>query len=245
MEQITAMRPLPLEGTANTRELGGYSTSDGFLTKTGRFLRSDKPSGFTERDRAWLMDYGLAAMIDMRTVNEAASSPDPEWEHVAYYSFPLLDQFNSVPVKVWLESMSRPMGESYVDMLRDDGAIFAAILRTILKTEGCILFHCTSGKDRTGLLAMLLLGVAGVSEEVILRDYEVTGEYMRETFAAQRIDMANNGIFPPDTLFSSDRSNMLLALDFIHQNAGSIRDYLHKIGMTDEECDALRARMLD
>ena len=236
---IIPAKPLPLQDALNVRDLGGYATEDGQITCFHRFLRAAALSGLTEEDKETLVWYGVRAVFDLRSAYEASENPDPVLPDAVNYPFPLLDQMNSAQKG---DKMPGSMGEVYVGLLKNDGEAFAALLRKMLEVDGCVLFHCSAGKDRTGVTAMLLLGAAGASRETILRDYEVTEEYLAPMLNKVLPVLQEKGV--PLHMLSSKRENMEMALDWIDKNAGSIPGYLRQIGLRDDEISALAERLL-
>ena len=236
---IIPAKPLPLQGALNVRDLGGYTAEGGQITCPHRFLRAAALSELTEEDKKELTRYGVRAVFDLRSVYEAEENPDPALDGAAYYPFPLLDRMNSAQKG---DEMPGSMGEVYVGLLKNDGETFAALLRKMLEVDGCVLFHCSAGKDRTGVTAMLLLGAAGASRETILRDYEVTEEYLAPMLNKIMPVMQEKGV--PLYMLLSKRENMEMALDWIDENVGSIPGYLRQIGLRDDEIIALAERLL-
>lgn len=232
-------KPLPLTGAFNVRDLGGYAAAGGQTTRFHRFLRAAELRRLTEDDQNFLIQYGVRAIFDLRSVPEAEESPDPILPGVTHYAFPLLDHLNSAQTR---KELPDSMAEVYIALLQDNGETFAAMLRQMLKTDGCILFHCSAGKDRTGLTAMLLLGAAGVPKETILQDYEVSEKYLAPVIAKILPILQEKGI--PSHLLSSQRANMEAALEWIGKNAGSIPLYLNRIGLSDDEIKALADKLL-
>lgn len=242
MELYTA-RPLPLSGSRNTRDLGGYPTADGRTTKTHRFLRSDALSVLSGQDRAVLLEYGLRCAIDLRSETEHQSFPSalrncPEVEFVAV---PLSDGVNDRSAL-----LPASMGEMYVNLLDRAGASLTLIFRAALRhPEGCVLFNCTAGKDRTGTVAMLLLKLAGVADEDVIRDYAATEAYARPWQEAQAELERILHFRAPEHVFRSQPENMRYALAHLQGVYGGAETYLRHIGLSGEETAALRRMLVD
>lgn len=236
---------LPLTGTANTRELGGYPTADGRQTAWHRFLRSDVLSDVTAADIAFLRGYGVRLVLDLRGEGDAADSPDrPLGEGVSFRRASLAD-FNAADaqeVRNNLIAGNVVPGEFYVSMLANRPG-FAEAIRAILEvpTDSCVLFHCQAGKDRTGMLAMLLLDVAGVDRQDCIANYAQTREnLMRTSWYPEQLAQA--GAFR--AVLDSLPETMAYAYDHVRETYGGAAGYLRECGITMAELAELRSRLL-
>lgn len=224
MEEQFVSRPLLLTGAKNVRDLGGYPTGNG-ATAQGVFLRGDGLSALTEEDISALAQYGVRRVVDLRSGMELQRQPDPfgNVPEIAYDSVPMLDQMNSSGFQGQLPAS---LSELYCALLDGDAASIGRVMKLLAEEEGAVLFHCTAGKDRTGVIAMLLLDLAGVSEEDIVADYGVTETYMAAKFEAQRAAAAAAGFDLPDFLFRSQPEEMRRTLEHLHTAWGSAEAYL-------------------
>ena len=175
----------------NLRDLGGIG--DGIVPKR-LFLRSGKLSILTAKECVRLCNqYNIKCVIDLRTQVESAEYPDPLPEGVVYLQIPLL---KDAAVGITHETGSDPMAiiknlrrnpEKLLKMIPDFKALYKEVvtdeysrsqldkavgtLRDNAEKGICTLFHCTAGKDRTGIVSMALLKSYGVSDEEIIKDY--------------------------------------------------------------------------
>jgi len=184
---LTPRRRVPLEGALNFRDLGGYRTTNGSTVLWGHVYRSDHLSLLTDVDREVVARLGLRTVIDFRLPFEREQrpsrlAPGPQTEHLQMADTP--DREASVrmiqealtgegPMPEWTYSF-----ELYHDMLDNSGPLFVRTME-LLATPGRLpaLFHCTGGKDRTGVAAVLLLDLLGVPEVALLDDFELTNLY--------------------------------------------------------------------
>ena len=150
-------RRLPVEGCVNFRDLGGYRVADGRRVRWRRLFRADGLSRLSDDDRSLLRDLSLATVIDLRTrdeVQERGSFPVDALP-VAYYSLPLTDVLPSPEeLPSWAEASF--VAARYADMLSGGTAVLKQSIE-ILAAPGALpaVFHCSAGKDRTGVLSAL------------------------------------------------------------------------------------------
>ncbi|MEC0229356.1 tyrosine-protein phosphatase [Paenibacillus alba] len=191
--RIAAERRLPLQGSLNFRDMGGYETSDGRYLQWGMLYRSEELSGLTEADRLYLHNCGLKLICDYRAEYEAELKPNPSIENA-----------RQVGIPIEVESSRHRSRMNYMDMIANDMlhllgpsgemltfaneryvADFAksyAILFDLLLTPGNLpmVQHCAAGKDRTGFGSALVLLALGVPEQTIMADYLLTNAFREE-----------------------------------------------------------------
>ena len=236
-------RPLALDGAHNVRDLGVYENVNGLKLKEHQFLRADGLYSLTPEDQKKLTAYGVRAVIDLRSRMEAEQAPCV-WEgsdSVQYYGIPLLDEINSNQMKgAFPESMS----QLYIGLLENNKEEFAQILRvSSTYPSGCVMFNCTAGKDRTGVTAMLLLGLADVGRDVIVADYSASGQYMDQVFAKQKEQMLKFGIHVPAYVLESKPEEMEKTLTFLEDRYGGIHGYLRELPLTREVLEIVRRKI--
>ena len=236
---LRAAKPIHCKGTLNTRDLGGYVGRDGKKTSKGKLFRSDSLERLTDSGLECLMDYGVTCCIDFRMPEICHRFPSrlAVVESVDYCNFPIDDHIGGglTDEGCW------DMGDIYIEFLKQSGQSFVGALRKVLEHEHeTILFHCTAGKDRTGMMAMFLLSLAGVKKEDILMDYMVTEYYMDSRFREMREDIRQYGKSVPEGCFSSRPELMDKAMDYLEEHYGSVEQYLIWEGMTTEEIQRLK-----
>ncbi len=237
---------LPLDGAFNVRELGGYPTMNGSWTKHHRFLRADGLARISEYDKRFLYNYGVRAIIDLRDSEEVNNAPDTMIHpDVVYTNIPLLD-FNAAEVdelKKQFDADTFSMENIYQTILENYDAIRACFRFIAEAPEGCVLFHCAVGKDRTGILAMLLLSLAGVDKWDIIANYVQTwANLMRDEVFSEDWYDASNSWFRDG--MKSGPELIEFAYDLLEQNHGTVEDYLLECGVRDEDVAAVRLRLL-
>lgn len=241
-------QPLELISLLNARELGGYLTTDGHTIRMHRFLRTAGTDQLTEEDRAFLYDYGVRCVIDLRSTYETNDHPSKldGYRDIAYYHVPMLDEMNSKKAKELQKDMPTSMFEIYQGLILDSQAAFKRVLDIIADhPDHCILFHCTAGKDRTGLTAMLLLSIAKVDEETIVQDYAVSEKFLSAFIEKRTQELEAVGIHPPKFMFGTEPENMIKTLALIREKFGSVHDYLLQIGVDQNQMEKIRKTMLE
>lgn len=237
---------LPLDGAFNVRELGGYPTANGGWTKYHRFLRSDGLSRLSEYDKKFLYNYGVRAVIDLRDGSEAQDAPDLSLgSGVTYANIPLLS-FNAAQIKQVEKQMDEntfSMENIYRHILENYEGIRQCFRFIAEAPAGCVLFHCAVGKDRTGILAMLLLSLSGVDKWDIVANYVQTwANLMRDdVFAEDWYDAARSSFREGMT---SGPELIEYVYDLLEEEHGGVESYLLECGVPDEDVAAVRQRLL-
>jgi protein-tyrosine phosphatase len=195
---ILAERQLPLEGSPNFRDLGGYETFDGRRLKWGRLYRSGTLSRLTDTDLHRLRRLGLTLVCDFR--NELEQALEPSRLHadrgVKRASLPVtpgslqgfIDSLHRGVIQV--DDASRLMQAINREFVSGQLPRYAEMFRLLLLEEQAVLIHCASGKDRTGFGAALILDVLGVDEDQIIEDYLLTNRYLPVEEEAERLSQA-------------------------------------------------------
>ena len=237
---------LLMQNMHNVRDIGGFATTDGKMTAFGRFLRADAPVRLNSDEIRLLEEYQLGAVIDLRSPSEIKTAPYAlnQLGGIEYINIPLLG--NDLELGIAEVKPSKPGTESiladlYIHMLEhaksELGQIFRLISRTPAKP---ILFHCTHGKDRTGLVAALLLLLAKVSESDIIANYQVSFTYLKPYFDQIRKSIPDR-IWP---FLNSDPENMEKTLLYLTEQYSSVDRYLESCDVGDFQRSAIIERLL-
>ncbi|MEG2697731.1 MAG: tyrosine-protein phosphatase [Ruthenibacterium sp.] len=177
--------PLPFESCENFRELGGYVGLDGKTVKHGAFYRTGALSHITTpHDKALLESLGIKTVLDFRSQPERDAQPDPVLPGAQNIAVSAIFDENGKELRFDLDEvlaagragvdeMLRLVRESYVRMPFANPA-FRRMFAEIAAGNTPLLFHCSAGKDRTGVAAALILRALGVSRADILHDYCIT-----------------------------------------------------------------------
>ena len=234
-------RALLLEAAHNVRDLGGYTIGDGRPIAWGRLWRADGLARLTAADLAALAPLHLSTVIDLRTAGEVETAGRFPFEQhpVDLVHLPVVDRTWVHEELPSFDDHDDPEVEflawAYADMLADGGPRFGDALRHLAR-PGVLpaMFHCAAGKDRTGLLAALLLAGLGVDDDVIAADYALTAAAMvrmRASWAAQSPEAAARIAEVPSMLLAARPEAMVRTLVALREAYGSIDDYLGTIGV--------------
>lgn len=239
---MNVSKPLPLEGAHNVRDLGGYTTKDGKTTKNHVFLRGDSLNGLTKEDRAFLDQYGVRFVIDVRSKKETILKPDHiDKKNMKSINVPLFDQIQSTLLK---GKMPDSMSEMYIGLVEESKSGLKEIFERMAQEEGVVLYHCTAGKDRTGIITMVVLRLAGVDDATILADYAISEVNMKETFNRQSEMVKAAGVQVPEYVFESKPEFMQKLIEHMDQAYGSIENYLKDIGLSEEMIEQLKNKIV-
>lgn len=240
---LAAMRHWRLPDTHNVRDLGGYARLGGGTTQWNRILRGEALHLLREESVAILAQRGLSLVIDLRGPHETTVTPHPFRDHpeVAYRNVILF--YALAPIA--MSTTPFDMGKRYCEALDQCGPHLAEVMRAIINaTPGVVLFHCTAGKDRTGIVAALLLLAAGVDRMDVVDDYALTAA--AEDLIGQLRQRALAAGGQPDhveRVLASDAATMLTMLDHLDEAHGGVDAYLAKIGLTPSETKLLVDRL--
>ena len=212
---------IKLENVVNIRDLGGYKTDGGKFTKHNVFYRSGNTDKSSKNDMKKLIEvYNVKTVIDLRNSDEIKQSPDKfaEISEVNYINIPIeysecLEEFKST---------DRRLAILYDYILKEKKQVLKAVFDAIANAnEGSLLFHCTLGRDRTAIIAMLLLGLAGVSRNDIIQNYTISYDLIKNLDIIKR-DLILYGKRKTITLPEYIESTM----DFIENNYDTFENYL-------------------
>jgi protein-tyrosine phosphatase len=238
-------RFVQLGDTLNMRDLGGLPLVGGGTTRSGRLLRSDVPLRLPPADHATLARLGLRTVIDLRQGHELerepsalAGRPDVAVHHVELWT--LVDDSGEVPEDPW------SITGFYLSLLDHAGPAFATSARLLADAEGAALFHCTAGKDRTGMVALLLLDLAGVAREAVVADFALTDARIEPIRARLIEDAERRGIARSDfsRLLGASPDLIVPALEHLDRRYGGAEAYLSRHGASDATLARLRAKLI-
>ena len=256
---------LNLTTIPNARQLGGYKTKDGRTVRKDVLLRTGAlTEASAEELNSLVHDYNVSAIIDMRAFYELEEEPEPQLDNISQYNFRIMDEQimagraaaisdvlmdpNADPIKRMTSILEAGVisDQMYVEFLQGETgkAGFRDFFRVLLETpeDSAVLWHCTNGKDRTGVAAMLLLGVLNVDEATIMEDFMLTnvfyeeeinamrqqlGAYIQDKDMLEELLVTNKAVYAP---------YMQSAIDYIKTSYGDISGYVKtELALTDAD----------
>lgn len=248
-------RLIALDGVHNFRDLGGYVMGDGRMIGWGRLFRADGLHRLTDDDLDLFDAIGVRTVVDLRSAGEVEQHGTFPFERhaVAFHALPVIDAtWRDVDIP---EFDDTEQGEidfltwAYRDMLAVGGVRFAQAIRQLaIPGSTPAVFHCAAGKDRTGVLAALVLAGLGVHQDVIVADYGLTRAGMERMLAwvgTNHPEMAARMSETPSFMLAAHPQAMANTLDGLISEYGSIRNYLTTIGIGDAILETLAEALTD
>jgi protein-tyrosine phosphatase len=239
-------RVITLEGAVNFRDLGGYATADSRRTRWRVLFRADGLGELSPADFAVMRDLGIRTVVDLRSGYEVGQSRfDVEAHPADFHHFPFIDQLPDV------ESWDRQpglLGAQYKEMLDDAAPQIIGALEVLAAPEAQpAVFHCTAGKDRTGVLSAVVLSLLGVDEPTVVADYALSGAAMQRLRAKLLVNYpeGRETIENIDEVFSADPAQMELLLDHVRDQYGSVSAYVERLGGGPGLVEGLRRALLE
>jgi protein-tyrosine phosphatase len=230
-------RNLNWDGCFNVRDLGGLATRDGRWTRWGALVRSETPDRLTERGWSALLEHGVRTVIDLRNSDERAG----------HFVRCELDQVH-VPVDplddhefwgYWSAASGTPL--YYRPFLDRAPRVVAGVLAAVAGARpGGVLIHCAGGRDRTGLMVVLLLALVGVPAESIADDYEVSMARMPALYAA----WGTPNLEPVIASVLAERGTSARELILSMLGSLDVEAYARDAGLSEDQLGALRARLV-
>ncbi len=236
---------MKLTGYVNFRDLGGHVTPRG-VVRRGRVFRSDSLAHVDESDVARLVgEHRIATVVDLRREHEVEATPLEAMMQagVTVVHVSLIDP--AVPPLQTRDIVDGTLADRYVSILDTSGDQFVSVVRMIADAANHpMVFQCAAGKDRTGLVAAIVLGLLDVPDPVITSDYAATAAVVDLLVARFRARVPGNEPLGP-RIMSAEASTMQAALDWMRAEHGSIEGYVRAHGFTDNELSRLREELID
>ena len=229
-----ADRDLHLEGALNARDLAGLQGAHGPIP-ADRILRTADLSKATAADKDLLARHRVKLDLDLRTPGEVGRRPDAvagdprfQYENISLVGSDEVD----------VERITS-LGDWYVQMLAQKQPEFRRTFQRIAaQKDGAVLVHCTAGKDRTGMVVAILLDLAGVERATIAQNYALSAKNI-EPLARPLLEK-NPKLA---VVLASPPADMMHFLDVLDSQYGGGRGYLHMIGVSDPDIEALSKRL--
>jgi protein-tyrosine phosphatase len=239
-------RLIPLDGCLNFRDLGGYPTSDGRRVRWRQLFRSDALHLLSPADVAHLCDaLHIADIVDLRSTSEVDTDGRGPLaaRSIRFHHLPLFDGNTAARSE---RPAAYTLADRYFLLAEFAKDPIARVIMTLADATSPAVYHCAAGKDRTGVISAVLLGLLGVRDEVIVADYAATQDNIDaiiERLMATEGYQAMLSALPPDTLHAQPET-MISFLDRVRSEYGSMRAYARAAGVTDDAMQQLEGRLL-
>jgi protein-tyrosine phosphatase len=227
-------RELSWDGCVNVRDLGGLGQ-----IRPGAVVRMEAPELLTEAGWAAAWSYGVRTVVDLRDPGEGEPDRAPRPAGVTTVRVPL-DPVGTPFYEHWkqIDNLASPL--YYPAMLAEQPRLVVAAVRAIASAApGCVVFHCAGGRDRTGLLALVLLALAGAAPEAIISDYLLTYDRMKERYDEigfpDQLAAVNEFLAGRGTTIEASLTSTIASL--------TMPGFLLKNGLSGTELAALRTRL--
>ena len=260
-------RLLNIKDGHNFRDLGGYQAADGRTTKWRQLLRTGSLTNLSDNDLATLAQIPVTQDMDLRGQAEVQQMPDRVPSTATYYHLPVFAE-DETDASHSNEEIAKRMQE-VVNGYRHMLTVYSRMVtipsakqafrqlfdRLLANPNGATIFHCTAGKDRTGMAAFLILSALGVPRDTILKDYlltnEVTADFRERWLAQMKAQMPQTAA--TETLINNRRELASVNADYLNtavtaidNQYGDVQHYLNDyLGLSDDELHQLRDRYLE
>jgi protein-tyrosine phosphatase len=260
-----AQRVVPLAGGRNFRDLGGYATQDGRRLRWGRLYRSGVMSYFTDADRARLSQIGLRTICDFRSPYERRREPT-NWHSSDVQSLHWDYDFRNLSFRAELRGARdftpAVLHDCMLSLYRKFPVLFAKpysdLFARLAAGELPLVFHCSAGKDRTGIAAALVLTSLGVPREAVFEDYALTDRVVdleKELFqhpdssigvGDEHAHLARIGREARAPILRAMPEYLRAAFEAIETDHGSVAAYLKtQLGVSEPMLASIRQHLLE
>ena len=268
-KEVQALQFLPVKGIVNARDLGGYVTADGRTVRSGRLIRAASLADATAADLKYLQQIPVTRVIDFRQDFELSGREDRIIDGAEYVRIPINSNGNAMDDeealgikkqkqfnvrKAFNKRAQQVARDLYPNMVTLESCQkrFARFLRILVESpdSGAVFFHCTQGKDRTGLASAYILAALGVDRETIIADFDATNAvYAKDVRRLSRRVRFWGGredeLSVVQAFIGANTGNFVKTLDLIDAQHGSMQNYLKgPLALSDTDIAILRERYL-
>lgn len=249
-------RFIKLNHAFNTRDIGGYKGEIGQVVKKGLVYRSDRLYSLTDEDIDILKSLNIKTSIDLRENSSYKRKPNKLPMEVKYLHMPIYKRVYYSVVFATLfnrKSLNKIFEDSYIHQIENNAVEYGEVLKVISNKENLpLMYNCTSGKDRTGLLTALLLSVLGVDNNDIVQDYALSNYNFPKVYEKfcrdheRKIGIISVKPIELKHMLGVDNKWIINALKYIEDNYGTVEYYLiTKAQVSKEDIYRLRDNLLE
>ncbi|WKY46899.1 tyrosine-protein phosphatase [Eubacteriaceae bacterium ES3] len=252
-ETQLSKRLIQLENSINIRDIGGYTGYQGGKVKWRKVIRSEELAHLSDKDVEFFHDLRLKHVFDFRNESKARKQVDRLPSSTQYHLNPIFDSLGARTSSI---DFTQPgavdsfMRGVYHEQTEQRAQRFADVLKYLtIPTETPLLYHCTNGKDRTGFMTYLLLGILGVNDETILSDYTLTNLTFDESYQvlgnimSEELGVDNHHLWE---FYGVKPDWLKISMDYINGNYGHVEAYLlDQTDMTQTDFEKIRDNLLE
>lgn len=242
------LKHIPMDGPQNFRDIGGFLNRQGLMVAWNRLYRADTLKRLSEKDVEKLRAMNVRTIVDLRGKKEQETMPDVVPEGIRYCSCPMMKEEFTDDGQMARNSFLQSLMTGYQTMVKDGADLIGRAAQAVMEgvQDGAVVFHCTAGKDRTGILAAVLLLTLDVCEEDIVADYQVSFTYnskginkMVEQSPKLKEFVEQAG---EDSMLHSHPKNIRAVLELL--NSETVKDWLEENGVKSGLIQEFRKQML-
>lgn len=246
-------RSLTWDGCFNVRDLGGLETASGGRTRRGAVVRADNMRGLSAEGWQAALDHGVRRLVDLRFEGEVPGEPDAH-ETVEIHGISLFGEHNPTHERAFDdrvrtgEDIASLFADLYVRTLERSPDRVAAAVAAVADADHThgVVIHCFAGKDRTGIVSALLLGVAGVPDEIVAADYAESEPNVALLFRDWVARAENESELElRRRVIQAPHDTMVAVLAWLRESADGAAAYLREAGLGEEQIVRLRRRLID
>lgn len=243
------LKHIPMDGPQNFRDLGGFLNRDGKMVAWNRLYRADGLAILSDKDIAVLRERNVRTIVDLRSTSEQQAMPDRVPEGVRYCACPMMREELAVSGQEAARAFAQSLKIGYLKMIQESPDLVGEAVQAVMEglEQGAVVFHCTAGKDRTGVLAAILLLLLGAYDTDIIADYQVSYTYnangvnrmiSQSPELKQYLEQAGE-----DSILHSNPKNIQAVLDVL--NTENIGPWLEGVGISQQMQQRFRQQMLE
>ena len=231
-------RRIVFDGAANFRDIGGYPTNRRKRVKWRKVFRSGNLASLTDKDHRILRGIGIQSICDFRSAEEVARQPNrlPEKTSLQYLHLPIVNK-TMEPTEAVTRIMKGDIGwftqdfmvNAYIEKIEEFPDVWRLFFKYLCRQSfRPLLFHCTAGKDRTGVCAALILLSLGVSEKWVIHDHALSNIYNAKQTQKIQDNLRKVGVDPEKLMdyLTAPKSAIVAVIEHINSKYGSAKDYL-------------------
>lgn len=246
-------KSLPLEAMSNCRDLGGYPTMNGKVTKFGVFVRSEAPVNLTQNDIQLLTDYKITKSLDFRGESDIKDFPSSlNIKTIKYIHLPMFGRADALGFDENTEDPAKNFtgwGKNYILWCEMYKGWIRDVIHELAVTKGACQYNCNAGKDRTGVISALVLSVCGVSINDIAYDYCLSRTLLKPRFqqiapqwGAYLKDEEGRLITNHPFLYTP-KTAMFQFMKYIKETYVTVEKYLLSCGVTPKDIALIRKKL--